>query len=99
MPLLGVEKLIENTMKKIEWFGFTKMSNVLVACEHSAVLTESGYIEHFIDGFLRATVPPEGQADYCAQYKELAELRVADAQVIQSVYLPPLPNIEPGMLQ
>lgn len=41
---------------------------------HEFSLNGDGCLEHRIGGVLRATVPPEGAADYAAQWPACAEL-------------------------
>lgn len=41
-----------------------------IVVEHTFDRSRDGQLLHFIDGYLRATVPPEGWADYCKDYPE-----------------------------
>jgi hypothetical protein len=41
---------------------------------HEFVGTDDGLLVHYIDGTLRATVPPEGQADYCEHWPDAAPI-------------------------
>jgi hypothetical protein len=60
--------------KSKNFIGFDLQGGVVMACEMRGVMTDSGILEHYINGDLRAMVPEEGQADYVTQWPQLAEL-------------------------
>lgn len=64
--------------------GFTMLSGRPVMVLHSFYATADGQLAHETDGTLRATVPPEGWADYCQQYPDAQD-------VVDSLTIKPLP--------
>jgi hypothetical protein len=54
--------------------GFTMLSGRPVMVLHSFYATADGQLAHETDGTLRATVPPEGWADYCQQYPDAQDI-------------------------
>jgi predicted transglutaminase-like cysteine proteinase len=63
--------------------GFTMLSGRPVMVLHTFYATADGQLAHETDGTLRATVPPEGWADYCQQYPDAQE-------VVDSLTIKPL---------
>lgn len=61
--------------------GFTMLSGRPVMVLHTFYATADGQLAHETDGTLRATVPPEGWADYCQQYPDAQD--VVDAMTIK----------------
>lgn len=41
---------------------------------HTFEATADGQLSHLIDGNLRATIPPEGWADYCLEYPDAQDI-------------------------
>lgn len=41
---------------------------------HTFEATDDGQLAHLIDGNLRATIPPEGWADYCKEYPDAQDI-------------------------
>lgn len=54
--------------------GFTMLSGRPVMVLHTFYATADGQLAHETDGILRATVPPEGWADYCQQYPDAQDI-------------------------
>lgn len=54
--------------------GFTMLSGRPVMVLHTFYATADGQLAHETDGTLRATVPPEGWADYCQQYPDAQDI-------------------------
>lgn len=68
-------------------YGFDKSGGLPVLALHTFEAARDGQILHFIDGNLRATVPPEGWADYAKEWPEAQE-------IIDGLTLKPLLQIE-----
>lgn len=59
--------------KQIEFGAFSNSAGVRVFGHH--VLERDGEeVKHYIDGALRATIPPEGLEDYARDYPQIADL-------------------------
>ena len=55
-------------------FGFEKRDGIPMVVEHTFEPARDGQLLHFINGQLRATVPPEGWRDYCETYPEAQDV-------------------------
>lgn len=54
--------------------GFDTVGNRPLMVMHTFSISPDGQLQHFTDGTLRATVPPEGWADYCRQYPDAQDI-------------------------
>lgn len=55
--------------------GFDRANGgALLMVEHRFAASNDGQLLHFTNGDLRATVPPEGWADYAVEYPACADL-------------------------
>lgn len=68
-------------MKTKSYYGFDKFAGVAVIAIHTFEAAPDGQLNHLIDGRLRASVPPEGWADYCRNYPEAKD--IVDALTIK----------------
>lgn len=59
-------------MKTVTAYGFDMQGGVPVMAMHMFNAGNDGQLEHYVDGYLRAQVPPEGWEGYIEQYKEAA---------------------------
>lgn len=55
--------------------GFEKRSgSIPLVVHHTFDASPDGQLLHFINGYLRATVPPEGWKDYAEMYPEAQDI-------------------------
>lgn len=54
--------------------GFDTVAGRPLMVMHTFCVSLDGQLQHFTDNNLRATVPPEGWADYCAAYPEAQDI-------------------------
>lgn len=54
--------------------GFERNVDVPRLCYHTFEASPRGELLHLIDNNLRATVPPEGWADYCKEWPEAQDI-------------------------
>lgn len=54
--------------------GFDMVAGRAIMVMHTFEVMRDGQLGHFTDGTLRATVPPEGWADYCKQYPDAQDI-------------------------
>lgn len=55
-------------------YGFDKSATLPFVAIHTFETSGDGQLLHLIDGRLRATVPPEGWADYCREWPEAQDI-------------------------
>ena len=54
--------------------GFDQVAGRAIMVMHTFEVMRDGQLGHYTDGALRATVPPEGWADYCRQYPDAQDI-------------------------
>ena len=54
--------------------GFDTVAGRPLMVMHTFSISADHQLQHFTDGNLRATVPPESWADYCAAYPEAQDI-------------------------
>lgn len=83
-------------MKTKTVYGFDQAGGLPLLALHTFFAGRDGQLVHEIDGHLRATVPPEGWADYVRTWPEAAD-------VVNAMILPasptPTPNLEALLAQ
>jgi hypothetical protein len=67
-------------------YGFDKGRNYPLMGIHTFSSTSDGQLQHEIDGKIRATVPPEGWADYCKEYPDAQD--IVDSMKIRPSAIP-----------
>lgn len=72
---------------QIRVMGFDKSGGLPILADHLFTTSDDGQLVHIVDGRLRATVPPEGWADYLREWPEAGgvvdSLRIVPAAVVQ----------------
>lgn len=58
-------------------YGFDRVGGLPIMAIHTFSTTRDGQLQHEIDGYLRATVPPEGWADYVRDWPDAADIVAA----------------------
>lgn len=61
-------------MKTKTCYGFDQSAGIPLLAIHTFEEAADGQLNHLIDGRLRATVPPEGWADYVRQWPEAGDI-------------------------
>lgn len=79
-------------MKSKTVYGFDKSGSLPVVALHTFEITTDNQLSHLIDGTPRATIPPEGWADYAKQYPEAQD--IIDAMTIKPEAAPAVPMAE-----
>lgn len=72
--------------------GFERNVDVPRICYHTFETSTSGELLHLIDNSLRATVPPEGWADYVKEWPEAQD--IVDALTIKPEATAPAVNVQ-----
>lgn len=57
-------------MKSKTCYGFDQSAGIPLMAIHTFQVAPDGQLEHIINGRLRATVPPEGWADYATTWPD-----------------------------
>lgn len=79
-------------MKSKTVYGFDKTGGLPVLALHTFEAGRDGQLVHLIDNNLRATIPPEGWADYAKMWPEAQD--VIDGLTIKPAPLPTIEDLE-----
>jgi hypothetical protein len=71
--------------------GFDRTGDRPMMVYHTFQVGPDGQLQHLIDNNLRATVPPEGWADYVREWPEAAE--IVDSLIKPTVAADPVPPV------
>lgn len=73
--------------------GFERNVDVPRLCYHTFEASEKGELLHLIDNQLRATIPPEGWAEYVKEWPEAGDI-VDALRIVPAAPLPALANVD-----
>lgn len=73
--------------------GFERNVDVPRICYHTFEAASDGQLLHLIDNTLRATIPPEGWADYVKEWPEAGDI-VDALRIVPEAPVPALANVD-----